>query len=148
MRATVVALLVGGAVILGLGYWAGKRQAGDARFGPQPPAALTMIRPAAGDTLPAGPTMLRFATSAPLELTPRGWMAGSYHLHAYVDGVEHMPGAADIRALDDGRFVWTLSLESGLRRLRLAWASGTHRALGTGSTAAITVHVRDASDED
>lgn len=141
LRAVAIALLAGGAVILGLGYWVGKRQAG-LPSGARAPAEIVLVSPTSGDSLAGPGVTIEFRTAAQLRLTPRGWMAGPWHLHAYVDGVEHMPAAASIEALDGDGFRWRLpDVASGPRRLRLAWASEQHATLGTGASREVRFHL-------
>jgi hypothetical protein len=103
--------------------------------------SLVLVSPSTGDTV-ASPLRLRFTAGDRLALGPMGWASDDLHLHAYVDGREIMPAAADIVAADDGAFEWTLRLEPGVRRLRLQWAAMDHGALTAGRSTEITVVVR------
>ncbi len=103
--------------------------------------SLVVIAPAAGDTVTA-PVALRFTAGNELELGPMGWASGALHLHAWVDGTEVMPAAADIHDAGDGTFVWTLPLEPGNRILQLRWAGMDHGDIEAGASRAIGVVVR------
>lgn len=96
--------------------------------------SLVVIAPAAGDTV-ATPIELRFIAGDDLALGSMGWASGALHLHAWVDGREVMPTAADIRALEDGTFVWTLPLAPGNRIVQLRWAGMDHSDIEAGSRA-------------
>ena len=87
---------------------------------------------------------VRFTSAQPIELRASGWGTGRLHLHAWVDGVEHMPAAADIRALDGNTYVWTLSnIQPSMTRLRLylAWSDAAHRPLPASATDTITLRM-------
>ncbi len=138
--------LIGGLGILmvGAGIVVGAVQA----LRPQPtdavPAdvpALTLLSPAVDDTVET-PVPLRFTAGDRLELGGMGWASGDLHLHAYVDGREIMPAAADIEALQDGTFRWTLPVEPGTRTIQLRWAGMSHGAIEAGASDAIRVHAR------
>ncbi len=141
----VISLIVAGVLILVVGLWVGKRQAARAASGEtaaaETPGALTILSPADGDELATDTTRLLFATPAPLELTPRGWLAGSWHPHVLVDGQERMAGATDIADLGDGRFAWRVSLPPGPHTLRLVWATLAHRIVESDASGTVSVRV-------
>lgn len=103
--------------------------------------SLVVIAPGAGDTVTA-PIELRFTAGNDLALGPMGWASGALHLHAWVDGREVMPAAADIRDTGDGTFVWTLPLEPGSRTVQLRWAGMDHGDIEAGASRAVGVVVR------
>lgn len=140
----VISLLLAGVLIVALGYWVGKRQAAGPADTASPPGTLGILRPLAGDSVGAE-VRLVFRTDAPLELTPRGWLAGSWHPHAMVDGQPRMAASSDIRRLGAGRFAWTLRLAPGDHRVRLVWATLQHRTVEAGASAARVLHVRDGA---
>lgn len=113
--------------------------AGAAPGSDAPPVVL--LSPTTGDTV-ASPIRLRFTAGDRLGLGPMGWASDDLHLHAYVDGREIMPAAADIAAADDGTFSWTLPLEPGVRRIQLQWAGMDHGAVTSGRSSEVTVLVR------
>ncbi len=140
----VVSLLVAGALILVMGYWVGKRQAAGAAVD-SPPGNLTLLEPRDGAVVDGDALVLVFRTDAPLELTPRGWLAGAWHVHAMVDDVARMAGASDLRASGAGHFAWTLVLPPGEHTLALRWATLEHRVVTRGGSARIRVRVRGAA---
>jgi hypothetical protein len=103
--------------------------------------SLVLIEPQAGDTVDS-PVVLRFTAGNDLALGGMGWASNDLHLHAYVDGTEIMPAAADIRDAGDGTFFWTLPVESGSRTVQLRWAGMDHGDLDVGASRAIEVVVR------
>ncbi len=137
----VIALLLAGALILALGYGVGKRSEHAAAPTAEAPAGLRILAPQSGDST-AGPTLrLVFRTDAPLELTPRGWLAGSWHVHAMVDGQPTMAAAPDIQALGGNRFAWSLTLSAGDHEVQLRWADLRHTMVAAGASAAVRIHV-------
>jgi hypothetical protein len=102
--------------------------------------SIDLIEPAAGAVVDS-PLVLRFATTAPLALTPSGWGTEELHLHARVDGVEYMPAAADI-VRHGSAFVWTLpTVRRGSHTVRVGWANLAHRELSAGA-AEVQISVR------
>lgn len=138
----VISLLLAGALILALGYGVGKRHQSAAPRGPNPPGALAILAPRSGDSTSDAMLRLDFRTDAPLELTPRGWLAGPWHVHAVVDGRPRMAAASDIRSLGDGRYEWTLRPGPGAHDVQLVWADVQHRVVTAGASAVVRVHVR------
>lgn len=111
---------------------------------PEPGAgapSLVLIAPADGDTV-ASPVGLRFTAGNELSLGPMGWTSNDLHLHAWLDGTEVMPAAADIRDAGDGTFLWTLDAEPGARTLQLRWAGMDHGDLDAGASRSIGIIVR------
>lgn len=115
------------------------------RPGPELPAdgapALILLAPQTGDTID-GAIPLHFTAGDSLQLGGMGWASGELHVHAYVDGREFMPAAADIEALPDGTFRWTLAAASGNRIVQLRWAGMNHGPIDAGQSAPVEVLVR------
>ncbi|MGQ0561559.1 MAG: hypothetical protein ACT443_06765 [Gemmatimonadota bacterium] len=125
-------------LLAGLAYAAKKRR--DAARQPAP--QLAVLQPEFGAAVDS-PLVVRFASTRPLELRASGWGSASYHLHAWIDGVEHMPAATDIVALDSLRYQWTLApVARGPVRLFLAWADQAHRPLRRGASDTVTAIIR------
>ncbi len=136
---TIFFLLLAGVVLLVIGIWTGNNDRPSARA--TAPDSLVITAPADSSEA-AAPLEIAFATRAPLRLSPMGWQAGVYHLHAVVDTAQVMPGAMDIRALGQGNFTWRLaSVLPGMHHVRLVWARADHRTIPEGASAEITVMV-------
>lgn len=106
-------------------------------------AQLMIDAPATGDTVAAGPLVVRFQAGAGLRLEPNGWQADGLHLHAYLDGREHMPAAADITPAGPGTFEWRLPpLEPGEHTLSLAWSESMHSPVTEGASPIVRFVVR------
>lgn len=103
--------------------------------------ALAIVAPAAGDTVDS-PVTLRFTAGDRLALGPMGWASDQLHLHAYVNGTEVMPAAADIEEEADGVFRWTLPVPPGSAQIQLRWAGMSHGAIEDGASAPVPVVVR------
>lgn len=103
--------------------------------------AITLLAPQSGDTVDA-PITVRFRAGERLALGPMGWASDDLHLHAYVDGIEIMPAAADIEPQSDGTFIWHLPAVPGERTLELSWAGMQHGSLSEGASGQIRVVVR------
>jgi hypothetical protein len=133
----IVGFLIGGAVILALGFvGAAFDGSGDTDDVP----ALRVIGPAPGDTV-ENPVAIRFTTPADLRLERTGWGTGELHLHAMADHREIMPGPRDI-SVYDGVFSWQLpELRPGEHRVYLTWAGRNHMNL-RGQTDTLVIHVR------
>jgi hypothetical protein len=126
----IVGILIAGLVVLAIGLWLGRRPVGPAEGLLQ----IELVRPSAGDTV-VGNARIEFRTKARLTKAPEGWRAGRLHLHALVDGVELMPGAADITRIGDGAFVWQLpQLRAGEHEIALRWSAPDHRPVDEGAT--------------
>lgn len=122
------------AALVAFGVWLWVAEPGGSKGDARP---LTVLRPADGATVPDSVELI-FQTDAPLRNSPMGWMAGSLHLHAVIDGREIMPAAADIREIGTGRYRWTLPpLGEGDHVLRLYWAGLDHRAVPEGASNAV-----------
>jgi hypothetical protein len=131
---------VAGATVLWLGFWVSGREP---RVAAMPEARALVLYEPAGGTLVERPVDLLFRTSAPLRLERQGWVAGDLHVHAMIDGVAHMPGAADIQELGPGRFRYRLSgVGAGTRTVQLVWAGRDHVESGAGASAPVTFQVR------
>lgn len=133
----IVGFLIGGAVILALGFIG---TAFDDDAGTDAVPELRVLGPASGDTVD-NPVVLRFTTPADLRLERTGWGAGDLHLHAMADHREIMPGPHDI-TVEDGAFAWRLpELQPGAHRVYLTWAGRNHVNL-RGRTDTVSVYVR------
>ncbi len=133
-------LLLVGVVLLAIGIWTGNGQRRPVATSAAPDSLL-ITGPADSAQVPA-PLDITFSTRAPLRLTPMGWQAGGYHLHAVVDTTQLMPGTMDIRSLGQGDFTWRLaSVQPGLHHVRLVWARSDHRTIPEGASDEIVVTV-------
>ena len=103
--------------------------------------SLVTISPQPGDTVDA-PLVVRFTAGNDLTLGGMGWASNDLHLHAYVDGTEIMPAAADIEDAGDGTFLWTLPTEGGSHTIQLRWADMDHGDIQVGASRTIDVFVR------
>ena len=103
--------------------------------------SITLLAPQSGDTVDA-PIPVRFRAGDRLALGTMGWASDDLHLHAYVDGVEIMPAAADIEPLGDGAFLWNVPAYPGEHTLELGWAGMQHGAISEGASEAVRVVVR------
>lgn len=135
----VITFLIGGALILTLGFWAGSRERGPAKeIVPQ----LTLIEPTDGAVV-GQPLELLFEAPARLGMGPGGWGTRRLHLHALVDGVEIMPAATDIQAVGENRYRWVLSnISPGRHEIRLQWAGLDHRPISEGASETVVIEVR------
>ena len=102
---------------------------------------ITLLAPQSGDTV-GSPIPLHFTAGERLALGGMGWASDDLHLHAYLDGAEVMPAAADIEAQPDGTFVWNLAATRGIRTIELSWAGMHHGALQEGESDQIRIVVR------
>ena len=102
---------------------------------------ITLLAPQSGDTI-RSPIPVHFSAGDRLALGAMGWTSDDFHLHAYVDGAEVMPAAADIEAQPDGTFIWHLAATPGVRTLELSWAGMHHGALQEGASDQIRIVVR------
>ena len=111
------------------------------RNAPTAPPQLTILAPAEGVAADS-PLVIRFSSERDLRLAHSGWAAGNYHLHAHVNGVEHMPAARDI-VERDGQYLWTISgAARGLLHIHLGWADHAHRPVASGGSATISTQLR------
>ena len=125
----VIGFSFAGILLLAVSYWATQRQKNPSA---ETPPALTLLSPAR-DTVITDTFTIQFRTGSPLRLGPAGWAAGRYHLHALLDGVELMPGAADIRQLPEGSYSWTFTMARP-GAFQLVWALPNHTRLRQGAT--------------
>lgn len=117
-------------LLLLIGYVASKRRTADAAGAPQ----LTITRPFKSDVVDS-PLIVRFTSARHITLQPGGWGYERLHVHAQVNGVQHMPAAADIRPLNRVTFDWTLpAVRKGSVQLSLGWADRNHRELSHGGS--------------
>lgn len=131
-----IGILLTAVLLAALGYLASQRR--QAQSGPP---NLTLLGPARGQVVDS-PLVIRFASGAPIRLTPNGWLAGRWHLHARVNGIEHMPAAADISA-SDSTYDWVVpAVPRGRASVRLGWADLRHREVTGGRTNEIDIVVR------
>ena len=79
---TIFFILLVGVLLLAIGIWTGNDRGPAA--GPAGPDSLVINAPL-DSTQVAAPLEIAFSTAAPLRLSPMGWQAGSYHIHAIVD---------------------------------------------------------------
>jgi hypothetical protein len=107
--------------------------------------SIVLIEPQTGDTV-SSPLMLRFTAGNELALGGMGWASNDLHLHAYVDGREIMPAAADIQDVGDGTFIWTLPADSGPRAIQLRWAGLDHRDLDVGASRVVEIVVQPENE--
>lgn len=139
---TIFFILLVGVLLLAIGIWTGNDR-GPA-VGPAGPDSLVINAPL-DSTQVAAPLEIAFSTAAPLRLSPMGWQAGSYHIHAIVDTAQVMPGTLDIQSLGQGQFTWRLgSVQPGVHNVRLVWARPDHRTVPDGASQEITVMITPA----
>ena len=134
----VIGFALAGLFILVLGFWA-------PRFKHAAPT-IALWSPTR-DTLVDGPVLVQFETSLPLRLQRTGWGNGNYHVHALLDSVEFMPGAADLRAIGPNRYAWVLPPVTRASRLRLVWALPNHARIAGGSSTTVRIAPRVMSPE-
>jgi hypothetical protein len=138
---TIIVLLVVGAVLLVIGLWTGGGGGPKARPAAHPDT-LVIVAPSDSATVSA-PLTVTFATRARLRAGPMGWQAGTYHLHALLDGADIMPGTLDVQPAGSGQFRWTLkNVAAGEHTLRLVWARPDHRSIPQGASQEISLTVQ------
>jgi hypothetical protein len=104
-----------------------------------PPPAVELLEPAAGAVI-AGSMALLFEVEDELAPQPSGWGVGGFHLHLRLDGLELMPGAADVAPLSSGAYRWNVGpLEPGPHRLQLFWSDQSHAPVEGGESAVVEV---------
>lgn len=103
--------------------------------------AIELLAPQPGDTV-AAPIAVHFRAGDRLALGRMGWTSDDLHLHAYVDGAEIMPAAADIEARRDGTFLWRIPAAPGAHTLELSWAGMQHGSLREGASGEVRLVVR------
>ena len=139
---TIFGILLAGLAVLTIGMWVGGRDSGDDGALPQ----LELISPVHNDTIDA-PFAVTFSTDARLVKAPEGWRAGRLHLHARLDGVEHMPAAADVEAMGDNRFVWNFpGIGAGPHQVKLLWSDPEHRPLAEGASESVEFLILPAGE--
>lgn len=129
ITAVVIGMLLTMLLLIALRYLAIKR-------GREPIGvpALTIVAPNPNSAVDS-PLIVRFSSSQPIALHPTGWGTGQLHLHARVNGAEHMPAANDISRAD-ATYAWTLhAVGRGPFIVQIGWADRHHRELATGKTA-------------
>jgi hypothetical protein len=111
------------------------------RNAPTSAPQLTLVAPLNGNAVDS-PLVLRFTSERPVKLGHTGWASANYHLHAHVNGIEHMPAARDIEE-HAGIYVWTLpTVPRGPLHIRMGWADQAHRAVSRGATDTIHAALR------
>lgn len=106
------------------------------------PPLLVLLEPTAGGEVD-GPLALVFDVQAQLERQPAGWGVGGYHLHLQLDGLELMPGPADVTPVRSGGYRWVVGeLEPGTHRLQLFWSDAQHRRVEGGESEVIEVQTK------
>jgi hypothetical protein len=104
--------------------------------------SLTVLAPSE-QAFVDSPLVVRFRSTRPLGLTSAGWGTGQLHLHAWVNGVQIMPAAADIRSDQTGAYEWVVNQATrGRTQLWLGWADAAHRAITAGSSPSTSVTIR------
>ena len=122
-------------LLAGLAYISNMR-----RSVPTAPPQLTIVAPAQGASTDS-PLVIRFASERKMKLAHSGWASGNYHLHAHVNGVEHMPAARDI-VESDGQYLWTIAgAPRGPLHIHLGWADHAHRPVSSGGSATISTQL-------
>jgi hypothetical protein len=136
--AAAVGIALGGIAILVLGFWLGTRERTPAI--PQ----LTLIEPRPGAVVERPVELIFDVHRSRMRVGPGGWGVGAIHIHAWVDGVEIMPAAADIEYIGaPARYRWRLPrVEPGERSIRIGWSDIQHRELGDGGSGTVEVIVR------
>ena len=140
-RRSIAPLLLGfgltSALLLVIGYAASQRRA--ATLEPPP---ITIATPSPGAVI-GTPLIVRFETARPIALRSSGWGFQRFHLHAWINGIEYMPAAADIRPIDQHTYEWTFAgIQPGSAELQLAWSDQAHRKWPSGSSAVVSFRIR------
>jgi len=126
------------AFLLLIGYAASKRRALESAQLPR----LTITAPAEGDVVDS-PLVVHFTSARPIGLQPSGWGYEDFHLHAWINGVQYMPAAADIRQVDSDTYDWTLaSIGNGGAQIYLGWSDQAHRERRQSSSDTISFEIR------
>jgi hypothetical protein len=134
----VIGFILAGVGILALGLWLGLRERTPAT--PQ----LTLVAPTASEAVD-GPVYLLFDVDrSRMRIGPGGWGIGQLHVHAWVNGREIMPAAADIELVGNpSRYRWTLGvLPPGEHTVRVGWSDVRHREVEAGSSEVVHFTVR------
>lgn len=123
-------------LLAGLAYISNMR-----RNAPTLAPQLTIVTPRDNEAVDS-PLVIRFTSERPIKLAHSGWAAANFHLHAHVNGVEHMPAARDIEE-HNGEYRWTLSaVGRGPLHIRMGWADHAHRAVSSGATDTVRASLR------
>lgn len=97
-----------------------------------------------GASVVDSPLVVRFTSTSIMERRPTGWGAQALHLHAWVNGGQLMPAAADVRPIDQRTYEWTMRqvTRGADQTVHLGWADASHRAISAGSSPEVTVTIR------
>ncbi|HEX6558620.1 MAG TPA: hypothetical protein VF021_04140 [Longimicrobiales bacterium] len=129
----VIGIALTAALLLGLVLVTSKRNAEENAV-----PSLTVLAPLPQSTTDS-PLVVRFRSAQPLQLGTSGWGYQQLHLHAWLNDVQYMPAASDVRRLADGSYQWSLpAVPRGPVTLRLGWADARHRPLAAGASQDIT----------
>jgi hypothetical protein len=132
----IIGIIITIVLLSGLAYISNMR-----RNAPTAAPQLTIRSPAEA-AVTDSPLVIRFSSERELTLGHSGWASGTYHLHAHVNGVEHMPAARDIVRTGD-EYAWTISgAPRGRAVIRLGWADHAHRAVSSGATDSIRITIK------
>ena len=132
---------LGGLMVLLAIYvaFAGGPRDGAAAFANAP--LLAIVHPTDGSIL-EGPLVLSFDVQAEMQAQTGGWGIGGYHLHLHLDGLELMPGPADVRPASSG-YQWVVGpLEPGSHTLQLYWSDEYHRRVDSGASEVVVIEAR------
>lgn len=133
-----VGMALTGLLLATLAYLAKTRNEVESRAIPH----LSITAPLSG-VVTDSPLVIRFISTEPIHLQPTGWGYRRLHLHAWVNGVEIMPAAADIAKSGPGAYSWTLAgLAPGALRISLGWADMSHRPITPGASDTVSVAIR------
>ena len=114
----------------------------DAETATASPPSIEVLSPVEGEAI-AIPLQLRFRTSASIGRKPGGWGTGDFHLHASIDGLEVMPGPADVQPGPDDSYLWTFAcLRPGDTQIQLFWSDAAHRPIEGARTPPLGVRLR------
>lgn len=134
----VIGIAITGAFLVLLAYLASRRSAQE-----QSVPRLVISTPASGSAADS-PLVVRFTSSAIVRLQQSGWGARSLHLHAWVGDRQLMPGAADIKGIDQQTYEWTMPLvrRAPEQQIHIGWADAAHRPIAAGRSSGVTVTVQ------
>lgn len=134
----VIGMVLTGIFLAVLAYLANARNEVESRAIPQ----LSITAPGSGAVIDS-PLVIRFTSPEEIQLQPTGWGYRRLHLHAWVNGVEIMPAAADIVRTGPGSYSWTLAgTAPGEVRLLIGWADMSHRPITPGASDTVAVEIR------
>ena len=133
--------VVGGIMVLLALFVAVRGGAGDGAGVPVTAPLLAVVQPTDGSIV-EGPLVVQFDVQAEMQPQAGGWGIGGYHLHLHLDGLELMPGPADLRSASSG-YQWVVGpLEPGTHRLQLYWSDEQHRRIEEGASELVVVEAR------